>query len=74
MAHATRLAQLRDQTGDGGRVAKAAVLNRSGDTGQSLHDHTTSTYIKVSDFGISHLPIGQANIASRRAEKIMRAI
>jgi hypothetical protein len=73
MAHASRFFERLDQPLQRRGVCYAAVLDRIPDAGQVLRHHPARADVEVSNLGVAHLPLRQADVPSGGAQKGMRA-
>ena len=73
MAGAAGLPQALDQADQSGRLLDLAVGDRLADARQVLHHDAAGADVEMSDLGIAHLPLRQADIRARRAQEGVRA-
>jgi hypothetical protein len=73
MARASRLFERFNQPLQRRSLRHAAVPDRIVDTGQVLHHNPACTDVEVTNFGVAHLPVRQADVPSGGAQKGMRA-
>src|SRR5215470_19472442 len=73
MTGAAALLELVDQASQCRRTLDLAARDRLTDARQILHDHAAGADVEMSDLGIAHLPLGQADIAARGAQEGMRS-
>jgi hypothetical protein len=73
VAGAAALLELFDQAGQRRRTFDLAARDRVADARQVLHDDAARANVEMPDLGIAHLPVGQADVAARRAQKCVRS-
>ena len=69
VAGAAGLPQARDQADQGRGLLDLAVGDGLADARQVLHHHTAGADVEMSDLGVAHLPLRQADILARREEE-----
>ena len=73
VAGAAALLQPGDHAGERRHLLDRACCDGVADTRQVLHQHAAGANVKVTDLGIAHLPVRQADILAGGAQQRRRA-